>query len=184
MNTPIISQINKITDCTHDLPYSDIPSLIKQMSDTDGFMRMQAREALCCIGTQAIPELIKILSNANPQLRWEVIRVLECIQDPAAIPILVEQLKDDHAGVRWAASNALIGLQRAALPVILNALVSDFDSIGLRQSAHHILHVLKDDGKLRHAEVKVYKALQGVEPTAAVPWAAEKALESLRRNKR
>ena len=144
----------------------------------------QARQVFCCIGAPVVPDLINTVSNANPQLRWEVIKVLECLQDPTAIPILVEQLKDDHAGVRWAASNALIGLQRAALPVILNALVSDFDSIGLRQSAHHILHVLKDDGKLRHAEVKVYEALQGVEPTAAVPWAAEKALEKLKKKSR
>jgi HEAT repeat protein len=145
---------------------------------------MQGREVLCCIGTPAIPELIKTLSNANSQLRWEVIKVLECIQDPTTNPILVEQLKDDHAGIRWVASNALVGLQREVLPAILKALVGVFDSIGLRQSAHHILHVLKDDGKLSDIEEKVFEALEGIKPTASVPWAAEKALESLRYKKR
>jgi hypothetical protein len=73
------------------------------------------------------------------------------------IPILVEQLKDDNAGIRWAASTALVGLRREGLSAIFTALVHDFDSIGFRQSVHHILHVLKDDGELTDAEEKVSK---------------------------
>jgi hypothetical protein len=96
----------------------------------------------------------------------------------------VKQLKDDNPGIRWAASNALIGMQHEALPAIFTALVRDFDCIGLRQSAHHILHVFKDDGKLSEPEVKVYEALQDVEPSVAVPWAAERALESIRDKKK
>ena len=184
MNNPVVSEIYKITDCTEDLPSNHIPSLIKQLSDPDGFIRSQARQVFCCIGVPAVPELINTLLNASPQLRWEVIKVLECIQDPAAIPILVEQLKDDHAGIRWAASNALVGMQRQALPAIFAALVHDFDSIGLRQSAHHILHVFKDDGKLSDVEEKVYEALEGIEPGVSVPWAAQKALESIKNKKR
>ncbi len=182
MNNPVVSEIYRITDCTEDLLYTNIPSLIKQLSNPDGFIRSQARQVFCCIGAPAIPELIKTVSNANSQLRWEVIKVLECIQDPTAIPILVEQLKDDHAGIRWAASNALVGMQRQVLPAIFAALVHDFDLIGLRQSAHHILHVLKDDGKLSDKEQKVYEALEGIEPSASVPWAAQKALESNKKN--
>jgi len=184
MNSPIISQYNKITDCTDDLPYKDIPSLIKQLSDTDGFVRMQAREVLTCIGAPAVTELIHTLSTANSQLRWQVIKILDGIQDPAAARVLVEQLKDDNAGVRWAASDALIALRRDAIPPLLETLIRDFDSLWLRQAAHHILHVFKDAGILIEAEEKVFEALEDVEPAMAVPWAAEKALESLRHNKR
>jgi len=60
----------------------------------------------------------------------------------------------------------------------------DFDSLWLRQSAHHILLVMQDAGKLNEAEVKVFEALEDVESAVAVPWAAEKALESLRHKKR
>lgn len=183
MNNPVISEIYKITDCTENLPYKDIPSLIAQLSNSDGSVRGKSREALRCIGAPAIPMLIKTLSNASTQLRWEVIKVLECIQDPAAIPVLVEQLKDDHAGVRWAASNALVGLHREALPAIFAALVHDFDSLVLRQSTHHILHVFKDYGILTEVEEKVLQALEEIEPSAAVPWAAQKALEALRYKK-
>ncbi len=183
MNNPVVSEIYKITDCIEDLLYTDIPSLIKQLGNSDGFIRSQARQVFCCIGASAIPELIKTVSIANPQLRWEVIKVLECLQDPTAIPTLVEQLEDDHAGTRWAASNALVGMQRRALPAIFAALVQDFDSIGLRQGAHHILHVFKDDGILSDVEEKVYEALEGIEPGASVPWAAQKALESIKNKK-
>ena len=184
MNNPVISEIYKINDCMQGLPYSDVPSLIKQLSNPDGSIRHQAREILICFGRPAIPELVKTLSDAHLELRWQIIKILEGISDPFTIPVLVEQLKNDNAGVRWAASNALIGLHREALPALLEALVHDFDSIWLRQSAHHILHVFKDFGKLTDAEQKVYEALEGIEPSASVPWAAQKALVSLRYKKR
>ncbi len=184
MNNSVISQINKITDCTEDLPYNDIPSFIRQLSDKDGFVRMQAREVLICLGRPAVADLINALSSADTQLRWQIIKILENIQNPSSIPALVSQLKNDNAGVRWAASNALIGQGRDAMPALLEALIRDFDSLWLRQSAHHILHVFKDDGILTEGEEKVFKALEDIEPTAAVPWAAQKALESLRYKKR
>jgi hypothetical protein len=70
MNTPVITQINKTTDCTGNLPYTDIHSLIKQLSDPDGFAHQQAREVLSCLGKPVVPELINTLSNANSKLRW------------------------------------------------------------------------------------------------------------------
>lgn len=178
MDSQVMTQTNKITDCADDFPYTDIPSLVRKLGDVDGFIRMHAREILICIGGPAVPALIDTLSNDNSQLRWQAIKVLESIQDPSAAPALVDRLKDDNAGVRWAASDALIRLREAAIPALLEGLICNFDSLWLRQGAHHILHVLKDAGKLNQAEEKVFEALEGVEPTVAVPWAAEKALEA------
>jgi len=109
---------------------------------------------------------------------------LDVIQDPAAVHVLVEQLKDDNAGIRWAAADALIALRRDAIHPLLEALMRDFDSLWLRQSAHHILHVMEDAGKLNEAEEKVFEALEELESAVVVPWAAEKALESLRHKKK
>lgn len=183
MDNSIISQINQLTDCIDDLPYQDVQSWIKQLSNPNGFNRTQARDVLSCIGTLAIPELVLAIEKADNNLRWEIIKVLEIIQDPSTIPVLVDQLRDDNAGVRWAASNALIGLRRRALSALLEALTHDVDSSRLRQSAHHILHVMKDDGRLTEQEIKVYKALEDMEPTVSVPWAASRALQSLRYKK-
>ncbi len=73
MTSPVISQINRTIDCMDDLPYKDTQSLINQLSSVIGFSHLQAREALTCIGKPAISELLKTLSSANTQLRWEII---------------------------------------------------------------------------------------------------------------
>jgi len=183
VNNPVISAMHIITDCSDEYTINDIPTLIKQLEDPDGFIRMHARHVLICIGKSALPELINALSGPNSQLRWQIIKVLEGIQDTSAARALVECLKDENAGVRWAASDALISLHQAGIPPLLEALMRDIDSIWLRQGAHHILHVIKDAGRLHQAEEKVFEALEDVEPTAAVPWAAEKALEAIRHKK-
>lgn len=180
MSGQVISQVDKTTDCTEDFPYTDIPALIRKLGDVDGFVRMHAREILICLCEPAVPALIETLADDDAQLRWQAIKVLESIQDVSAAPALVQRLKDENAGVRWAAADALVRLKRAVLPALLEALMRDFDSLWLRQGAHHILHVLKDAGKLNQAEEKVFKALEEIEPTISVPWAASKALESQR----
>jgi len=179
MTTPVISQFNQVDDCADETSPVSITSLIKQLEDKDRFIRLQARETLVCIGEAAVSELVKTLETANTSLRWQIIKILECIQDPETAPILVEQLKDDDAGVRWAASDALIALREQAIPSLLKALIKDFDSSWLRRGAHHILHVLKDAGRLNKSEVAVYEALEDIEPISSVPWAAQKALASL-----
>jgi HEAT repeat protein len=178
VNNPVVSGILNVTGCADGFSYSDIPSLVKFLGDADGFIRLQARKSLICIGKPAAPALINTLSEADPQIRWQAIKVLEGIGDPDTAPALVHCLQDENAGVRWAASEAMIALQKAAIPTLLEALLHDYDSLWLRQGAHHILHRLKDNGKLNEAEVKVFEALEDVEPTATVPWAAEKALEA------
>jgi HEAT repeat protein len=180
MKNQVKSEIYKTTESLEDLPQNDIPSLIKQLSDPKGSNRRKARDTLICIGKPAVDALIDALSNASSQLRWQIIKALEGIQDPTTAPILVQQLKDDNPGVRWATANALIALRHDAIPPLLEALMHEYDSSWLRRGAHHILHVMKDAGILNEAEVKVFEALRGPEPTASVPWAAEKALESLR----
>jgi HEAT repeat protein len=180
MSNQVISQINQVKDCSEDYPITDILTLIRQLNSADSFVCMQAREALTCLDKSVIPELLAALDTANTQLRWQIIKVLESINDPSTIPTLVDQLKNEHAGVRWAASNALIGFRRQAMPALLQGLTRNFDSLWFRQSAHHILHVMHDDGLLYEGEEKVFEALEGIEPGVAVAWAAEKALEILR----
>ncbi|MGE5123387.1 MAG: HEAT repeat domain-containing protein [Acidobacteriaceae bacterium] len=178
MDSQVISQVNKVKDCADEFPFSDIPSLIRKLGDVDGFVRMRAREVLICIGEPAVPALIDTLAGENTELRWQVVKVLESIQDVRAATALVIRLEDENAGVRWAAADALVRLRRAALPALFETLKRDFDSLWLRQGAHHILHVLKDAGKLNPAEEKVFEALEDIEPTIAVPWAAAKALQA------
>jgi len=181
MDSRVFSHAPKISDCTENLPHRDIPSLIKQLSNPDSLKRNEAHDILSCIGASAVPELLKALSTKDNKLRWRIIKIFDTIQDPSTIPILMTQLMDDNAEIRWAASNALLNLRRAAISPLLEALTRDFDSIWLRQSAQHILRVLRDNGKLTPEEEQVYKALGDVQPAISVPWAAIKAINALKK---
>jgi hypothetical protein len=65
------------------------------------------------------------------------------------------------------------------LEELLQGLMRDFDSVWLREGAHHILNVLKKKKYLRQPCLQVLQALEGVEPEVTVPWAAEAAWETL-----
>lgn len=146
-----------------------ISFLIDELHDPDGLKRQKDRHGLIRIGRDATPALIDVVSNEVGQPRWEAIETLERLKDPEAAQALVEALSDEEKGTRWAASNALIELDRAAIRPLLLALTKNFDSVQFREVAHHILHVLKDRGRLLPKEIKVYKALKGIEPAAKVP---------------
>jgi len=155
-------------------------SLIDELGDPDGLKRQKARHALIRIGWDAVPALIDVVSEkGDRQTRWEAIEVLAHIRDPKAAPVLIETLQDEDVGIRWAASNALIGLKRAAIKPLLIALTKHFDSVQFRQVARHILHVLKDEGRLLQKEMDVYEAFAGVEPVMEVPLAVKAALKDM-----
>ena len=84
--------------------------------------------------------------------------------------------------MRWLASDALIALREAGLPPLLSALVRHGDSILLRNGAHHVLHDLSR-GHVSRDIVEILKpvvvALESIEPSMAVPLAAQKVLDQL-----
>jgi HEAT repeat protein len=179
MNNNTISHSSKSSKIADDISESTITSPINKLVDSDDSIHVYAREKLISIGKPAVQPLMKNLTSSNPQIRWQIIKALEEIRDPEAASALVIYMEDENAGVRWAASDALISLGHAALPPILEALKDESDSVWLYRLAHHVLHVLKDRGFLTPSTEQVYRALEGVEPSVEVPWAAEKAVEEL-----
>ena len=180
MDSKLTPQSGQSVNCTDDLPQKDIPSIIKGLGNPDNSVRLEMRNVLSCIGAPAVPELLNAMAKSDTNMRWQIIKVFDSIRDPSTVPILMEQLKDDDPEIRWAASNALLNLRRQALPALFEALTRDFDSMRLRQSAHHILRILRDNGKLTPIEDKVYEALGEMTPLVSVPWAAARALQALR----
>lgn len=160
---------------------SQIDALIEGLKNEDGLERQRARYGLIHIGHEAISALIDVVQNEKGEARWEAIEALSRLNAPSAVPVLIKELKDDDIGIRWAASNALIAQDRAALKPLFRTLMKEFGfgSARFREGAHHILHVLKDRHRLLPKEIKVFEALEGIAPEAEVPWAAEAALEDL-----
>jgi hypothetical protein len=158
---------------------SDIKELIATLQNPDGFTRQEARTRLVEIGSPAVPALVEALQQFTGWGRWEAAKALSDIQAPQSAPTLVEALEDEDNSIRWLAVNGLIGIGRAALPPLLDALTQRAGSVCLREGAHHILHGMRELGMLRKPELAVYRALRDPAPDIEVPWAAEEALKEL-----
>lgn len=157
-----------------------IPSLIADLAGKDGMVREKARRSLVGIGGPAVAPLVEALNDPNEQLRWEAAKALGQIADPAAAPALVEALTDKVFDVRWLAADGLIAVGRAALVPLLEALMEHSNLPRMRLSAHHVLHDLAHkDPELKELLRPVLVALDDIEPSLEVPWAARSVLEAL-----
>ena len=67
-----------------------IQSLVADLGNSNGRMRIQARETLVRIGSQAVEPLMLALKDRNWHVRWEAAKALGGIGDPKAAPALVD----------------------------------------------------------------------------------------------
>jgi vesicle coat complex subunit len=161
------------------MPINNLHGWIHELENPDGLERKRARFVLESVGKPAVPALIRELSSSNPNARWEAAKALAAIRDPQAAPDLVKAMEDENASVRWAATDAMISLDRDGLKALFEGLTKRFNSVWLREGAHHVLHVLANRGHLTDHEMKVFHALEHLAPEVEVPWAAETALEDM-----
>jgi len=159
-----------------------IEQLLAQLHTHDWKTREHARWQLVTLRELAVFPLIDALEDPDWHVRWEAAKALHDIADARAAPALVKALRDRRFGVRWLVSDALIALREASLPPLLTALVHHGDSILLRNGAHHVLRDLSRGHVSREIAAilkPVVAALESIEPSMAVPMAAQKALDEL-----
>jgi|WetSurMetagenome_2_1015567.scaffolds.fasta_scaffold63285_2 HEAT repeat protein len=156
-----------------------IQVLIHNLTSNDGFVRLSSRNSLIKIGTKAVPSLIDALSGKEELKRWEAIKALSLIGDPAALNALVNAMDDKVFDVRWVAAEGLIALGNRAIEPLLHLAMTHADSIRLREGVHHVLYALNIDHPNEFLK-PVIEALEASEATIQVPFAAEKALEELK----
>jgi HEAT repeat protein len=155
-----------------------LTDLLAQIGSHSGIVRQHARERLVALGKPAVAPLIEALADDRDVVRWEAAKAFTELHDPAAAPALVSGLEDSDGDVRWLAAEALVGLGRAGLKPLFEALVQHPGSVELRDGAHHVLHNLRH-GDLADLAEPVLESLEGVEPELAVPFRAETALQAL-----
>jgi HEAT repeat protein len=161
-----------------------IAGLINELGSKDGTQRERARGALVKIGKPAVPSLVGLLSAQGQRARWEACKALVSIKDPSAADPLVHALMDDSMEIRWLAAEALIALGRKALRSLFAALEVHFESVFLREGAHHVLHALERRDLLEKDGLAVLEALRCLEVEVPVAWAARRALDSLEKSSR
>jgi HEAT repeat protein len=164
-------------------PQQAITDLLAQIASHSGAERKRARERLVALGKPAVAPLIEALADDRDIVRWEAAKAFTELHDPRAASALVRGLEDSDGDVRWLAAEALVGLGRAGLRPLLNALIEHSGSVELRDGAHHVLHSLRR-GELADLAKPVLKSLEGSEPELAVPFSAETALRALARRAR
>ena len=99
---------------------SDIPSLIKDLGDSNKDKAKKASEDLALIGKPAVPELIKALSSKRTHQRRYSARALRQIGQDAsdAIPTLSKSIEDSDTETRIYAAEALGNMNQQAKEVI------------------------------------------------------------------
>lgn len=155
--------------------------LIIELESNNGTQRERARRALEKIGKPAVPLLVGLLASEDQRVRWEACKALVSIGDPNSAAPLVEALRDDSMEIRWLAAEALITLGRRSLHSLYAALQVHFESVFLREGAHHILRALERQKLLDKEGLAVLNALHYLEPEVSVAWVACKAVDSLER---
>ncbi len=113
--------------------------LIDQLSDRDGIVRERARRALVAMGTTAVEPLLEALQHRRSRVRYEAAMCLAAIADRKSIGGLVRALGDRAFEVRWVAAEGLINIGRAAVPPVLQAIMSEAGSAWLREGSRHVL---------------------------------------------
>lgn len=163
--------------------WPETEALIADLDNEDGFIRQEARTALVKIGEPAVDALIKVLVMPDGHTRWEAAKALSQISSPQSVQALVQALEDEQFSVRWLAAEGLVNIGQDSLEPLLRALVSHSNSVWLREGAHHVLSDLIGMKSLSESLSKqiapVLAALKSVEPIAATPLAAHKALQAM-----
>lgn len=168
-----------LTSANRSAPFC-IELLIEQLQSEDGAVRMKARDTLVKIGKQAAFYIVPLLNHSDKHLRWEACKTLEHIRDPKTARDIARLLTDEDMDVRWVAADALIELEHHAVEAVLEQIEENFDSPMLRESAHHVLHQLKQLRLLDVMEEEVLNALKISELPSKAAFAANKVLEHLR----
>lgn len=157
-----------------------VHALVEQLASDDPVVRERSRRRLVEIGGKhATRALIGELVDPRKQVRWEAAKALKAIADPASAAALMQLLDDDDQDVRWVAGEALVALGKIGLMTVLSGLIKRARSPEFCQSAHHVLHDLKEKDYAEGIQ-NVLKALESSEPEVTAPPVSYEALVRLK----
>lgn len=159
---------------------STIFDLMALLKSKDPHERKKAQYELIDIGKPAIQPLLQMVHDPDVEVRREITAILGELADPSAIPSLIDLMDDEAFEVRWRAAESMTKMKRAALIPLLKELKlkKRFSSPRFLEGAHHILRLLNEEGYLGPS-VQVLEAFDATEREIAIPWTANKVLETL-----
>src|ERR1019366_2237679 len=125
-----------------------LPRLLEAVKDEEPFVRRFALRAIAKIGPKAkdaIPVLVKALDDENKFIRRDAAHALTYL-GPAAVPALIDSLKDSKGQVRMDILNFIPEMGEDAKPALpaLSKLLGDSDSF----VAYRVRRAMEDIGNL------------------------------------
>jgi HEAT repeat protein len=166
------------TESSKNIRMESIKSLIAELGNEDGIIRVKARKSLVKIGQTAVGPLVEALTSRKEWVRWEAAKTLAQIGAPSATQALISALHDKSFDVRWLAAEGLIHIGNKAVKPLLKAVVEQPDSLWIREGVHHVLHDLPETN-LKGLLRPVLHALEDTEPSLEAAIAAEEALNQM-----
>lgn len=156
----------------------DIDSLIDDLTCEDVKHCQRARTAFVAMGEDAVPHLVRVLSDYRGWQRWEAVKALGQIQSPESTEALVEALGDKDFDIRYLAAKGLIQHGNGALVPLMDGLISHSKSPWFRDGARHVLSDFSHSGS-RKLLSPLVDALKGPAPALQAPLEAQKVLDAL-----
>ena len=116
-----------------------LQQLIDALSSKDGMARMRAREALVLMGAAAGPALRAAAAGQDKRLRWEAVKALAALADPADLEGFTALLDDPDSDLRWLAATGLIKLGPPAARPVLQGLTNPALTRGRLEMSRRVL---------------------------------------------
>jgi HEAT repeat protein len=166
-----------INPILRDLP-DNLTSLILELLDKKNFsLKIDARNTLVSMGKKILPQLHKVLSADNDDLRKEVVKIVELIADPKSISILITLLDDSEFDIRWIAAEGLIRIGRRSIVPLLKSIRDGKCSYFTDKRAHHVLGNLLTESEKNDLETLLLSLDDYLKAREIAPTEAAKALE-------
>ena len=166
------------------LAAQDVSALVGKLDTAVGDELYQTVDEIGKAGpaaASAAPELLKLLGDADANLRWRSARALGAIHAKDAVDALTAALKDDDAMVRAQSAFALGVIGEASKPAApaLVAAVGDEDTL-VRRAALRALHRIKPDREItRPLFLKLLKSADPLTVSAVLNSMAEMGAEAV-----
>ena len=149
------------------LPPNDataIEKMVAGLGDPRGLMRLTFAESLGAVGKAAVPSLCRALSShESVTVRRAAAKTLTLIEDPRALPVLLESLRGDpDPVVQGSAVGAMAVVGAEAIPLLLEVLIhpeSTAMQLGLASWALAFVgarapEALRDAAASQHPEIR------------------------------
>ncbi len=135
----LLAQINEqLAQGTFDTKDSQLlQRMVEALADGRGMIRLGFVEAFGEIGKPAAPFLLEALvHHPNPVVRRSAAKGLAKIDEPQAIPTLIDaMLKDEDTVVKGSAAGALARRGAAAVPALLGVIAGDYPKTAKGQAS-------------------------------------------------